>query len=67
MTEKNSQIAAAPRHSRWSEPWSIGAVVIAILVVTPIVAVIWTALTPSENIWPQLIATTLPRYLKNTA
>ncbi|WP_235820048.1 ABC transporter permease [Phaeovulum veldkampii] len=33
----------------------------------PILAVLWIALHPSENIWPHLLATTLPRYLANTA
>ena len=47
-------------------PWSIGAVVIAALVIMPIAAVLWIALFPSDNIWPHLISTTLPRYLKNT-
>lgn len=47
--------------------WSAGAVVIALLVVAPILAVIWIALNPTENIWPHLISTTLPRYLGNTA
>ena len=33
----------------------------------PIAAVFFLALTPSVNIWPQLISTTLPRYLTNSA
>ncbi len=40
---------------------------IAALVVMPIVSTIWIALTPTENIWAHLLATTLPRYLANTA
>jgi iron(III) transport system permease protein len=40
---------------------------IAALILAPIASVIWIALNPSENIWPHLIATTLPRYLGNTA
>lgn len=50
----------------FADGWSLGAVAIAILVVSPIIAVFWMALTPEENIWPHLIATTLPRYLRNT-
>jgi len=46
--------------------WSIGAVLIALIVLSPIMSVIWIALTPSENIWPHLISTTLPRYLRTT-
>lgn len=45
-------------------PWSIGAAVIAAIVMMPIVAVIWIAFNPTDNIWPHLIATTLPRYLR---
>ena len=39
---------------------------IAGVVLAPIVAVLWLAANPTENIWPHLIATTLPRYLTNT-
>jgi len=46
--------------------WSAIAVLIAIVVVAPMVAVLWLALHPTENIWPHLAATVLPRYLKNT-
>ncbi len=48
------------------DPWSVTAVAIAAIVLGPIVAVGWIALFPSENIWPHLISTTLPRYLGNT-
>jgi len=46
--------------------WSLAAVLIAALVVGPILAVGWIALTPGENIWPHLLATALPRYVGNT-
>ncbi len=46
--------------------WSLGAVLIAALVLMPVAAVAWMALFPTENIWPHLISTTLPRYLRNT-
>jgi len=47
--------------------WSGGAALIAALVALPILSVIWLAFNPTENIWPHLVATTLPRYLVNTA
>lgn len=47
-------------------PWRIGAWAIAAVAVAPILAVIWIALHPVTNIWPHLLATTLPRYLSNT-
>ena len=50
----------------WPDPWSAGAVVIALLVLVPIAAVLWMALFPTENVWPHLISTVLPRYLGNT-
>ena len=48
------------------DPWSTGAIAIAVLVILPILAVFWMALNPAENIWPHLMSTTLPRYLRNT-
>ena len=67
MSEQTGQIFLAPRR-RLSVPslWSVGAMLIATLVVLPILAVIWFALTPTDNVWPHLWATTLPRYLINT-
>ena len=46
--------------------WSINAVLIAALVIVPILSVFIIALTPTENIWPHLLSTTLPRYASNT-
>ena len=46
--------------------WSINAVLIAVLVIGPILSVFIIALTPTENIWPHLLSTTLPRYASNT-
>lgn len=46
--------------------WSLGAVAIAAVVLAPMLAVVWIAFHPTENIWPHLIATVLPRYLSNT-
>lgn len=60
-------IQCRKRRLAWPGIWSVGAVVIAALVLLPILAVLWIALTPEANIWPHLVATTLPRYLANTA
>ena len=46
--------------------WSINAILIAALVIAPILSVFIIALTPTENIWPHLLSTTLPRYASNT-
>ncbi|MFN3294121.1 MAG: ABC transporter permease, partial [Gemmobacter sp.] len=47
--------------------WPLLAFVIAALVLVPVVSVLWMAFNPVENIWPHMLATTLPRYLANTA
>lgn len=46
--------------------FSLGAGLIAFMVLMPIASVLWLALFPSENIWPHLMRTTLPRYLGTT-
>lgn len=48
------------------DPWAAGAVVIAVLVLAPVASVLWIAFHPTENIWPHLWATVLPRYLRTT-
>ena len=66
MADQNSQINFAPRWLPRPNAWSIGAALIALFVLLPIVSVVWIALHPAENIWPHLLATTLPRYFGNT-
>ena len=73
-SDKNTQeISVLSRSPAMSRPrtqgglWSAGAVMIAALVLAPILAVVVMAFDPRENIWPHLVATTLPRYLSNTA
>ena len=66
MSDGFTGLSGVPRRRLRPDPWSLGAAAIAVLVVMPIVAVIWFALTPTANIWPHLLATTLPRYLGNT-
>ena len=69
MAEQNTQISPPTRKRTrrlTPDPWSAGTGLIAALVLLPIGAVLWIALNPVENIWPHLLATTLPRYLGNT-
>ena len=40
---------------------------VATIVAAPIIAIAWIALFPSENIWPHLLSTVLPRQIANTA
>ena len=50
----------------WPDGWTLAALLIAAVVVAPMLAVLWLAFHPTENIWPHLVATVLPRYLTNT-
>lgn len=65
MSEQTSQLLQT-RAWRVPDVWAIGSVLIAALVLAPLLAVIWFALTPTENIWPHLAQTVLPRYFYNT-
>ena len=62
MTQQKSQLS----HLARPDLWSVGAVMIGLVVVAPVLAVIWLAFHPTENIWPHLMATVLPRYVENT-
>lgn len=70
MTDQKTQVSpprtAARLVLRRPSAWSVGAVLIGLAVVAPIAAILWMALNPEENVWPHLMATTLPRYLANT-
>jgi iron(III) transport system permease protein len=63
QTQQNSRIIPAALRLNG---WAVGAVVLAGLVVAPMLAVVWIALHPTENIWPHLLATVLPRYFGTT-
>ncbi len=65
-TRVNAQAAPKIGTSWRPNPWSVGAGVIVVLVLMPILSILWMALTPVENAWPHLMATTLPRYAVNT-
>jgi iron(III) transport system permease protein len=64
--DKKTQIE--PSSSRFYRPnlWSVGAIFIALLVFLPILSIFWLALNPSDNAWPHLLNTALPRYVSNT-
>ncbi len=46
--------------------WTAGSLLLAAVLLMPIAAVGWMALTPAENIWPHLVRYALPVYLGNT-
>lgn len=56
--------AATPQDGR--RRWHFAAAVAAGLVGLPVLAIAWTALFPSENIWPHLASTVLPGYVATT-
>lgn len=66
MVEQKTRIEAPGRARYRLNIWSVGAFMIAALVLMPILSILWLALTPEENAWPHLMATTLPRYVSNT-
>lgn len=65
MSDRFSQLARR-RFRLLPDLWTVGAVIIATVVLAPILSIAWLALTPTENIWPHLMATVLPRYLMTT-
>ncbi len=65
MTKSFRQLETSPARLRVNL-WVPGAVGIAGLVLAPILSILWIAVTPTENIWPHLMATVLPRYLVTT-
>lgn len=46
--------------------WAGAALVLALPLALPLLSIVVLALSPSENIWPHLIATVLPQYLSQT-
>ena len=70
MTGVSFLIQPAPypmlrRVTRFS-PWTLGTVLLALLAATPVVAVVWLAVHPSDDIWQHLLDTSLLVYLSNT-
>ena len=59
-------MAGTTRSRSRMSPWKIGTVGIAGIAMLPVLTIFWLAFSPSENIWPHLISTSLPRYLANT-
>lgn len=74
FSEDDTRLAAGrPRsawlgrwHGRWPDRWTLIAALIAVVVLAPVVSVVWIAFHPTENIWPHLMATVMPRYMAAT-
>lgn len=63
MAEQKTQASASFR----PDGWSLIALAITAVVTVPVLSVLWMAAHPTENIWPHLLSSVLPRYLWNTA
>jgi iron(III) transport system permease protein len=63
MTHENSRI---PRRAMLPDGWTLAAFGVGAVIVAPLLAVVWIAFHPTENIWPHLLATVLPRYFLTT-
>jgi iron(III) transport system permease protein len=50
----------------WINGWTLGTVIIALIAVTPIVAVLFISFMPSDDIWTHLATTVLPLYISTT-
>ena len=66
QTQPDGQDRRGWHRLAWPGGWTLVALLIAAVVVAPMLAVLWLAFHPTENIWPHLVATVLPRYLQNT-
>ena len=66
MKQTQSVYRAFPLRIPFPSIWSLGALLIAGIVLLPILAVVVLAFNPTESIWGHLISTTLPRYMRNT-
>ena len=68
MTSLSTSSSAPARRSRRHsvDVWTAGAVFVAVIVALPVLTVFWLALFPTENIWPHLIDTVLPGYVRTT-
>ena len=65
MVDENTQVTRAGPRLR-IDFWAVGALVIGVVVLAPIGSILWIAFHPTENIWPHLLATVLPRYISTT-
>ena len=66
MTGVRGFPAARPRGRFLPSGWAVAAGAIAAVIGLPLLPVAWLALFPSENIWPHLAETVLPRYVTTT-
>ncbi len=66
MTTRQKTQDARQRWLALPDGWTVAALLIGLLVLAPILSVVWIAFHPTENIWPHLMATVMPRYMQAT-
>jgi iron(III) transport system permease protein len=62
--KSDTQIKPAKRPSSWG--WVLLVLPIIVLVLLPLLSIVIMSFSPSENIWPHLISTILPRSIRDT-
>ncbi len=60
----NTNLKPAKRPSSWG--WVLLVLPIIVLVLLPLLSIVIMSFSPSENIWPHLISTILPRSIRDT-
>lgn len=66
MREQTRVPGTGPARPQVGRVWILGGCLVALIVAAPLLAIAWIALFPSENIWPHLASTILPRHSWNT-
>lgn len=62
-----AQSASRREQARWRpDPWTLGALAVALLVAAPLLALLYLALASTTDIWSHLASTVLPVYLRTT-
>lgn len=66
MSQRPPIPETGPARPQAGRVWILGGSLVALIVAAPLLAIAWIALFPSENIWPHLASTILPRHSWNT-
>ena len=62
MRQKPVHPETGPTRPLAGRVWILGGSLVVLVVAAPLLAIAWIALFPSENIWPHLASTILPRH-----
>lgn len=67
MAAAGAEGAVRPVRGRGLDGWALTTLVVALLVASPILSVVYIAATPTLDMWRHLVSTVLPVYARNTA